>query len=177
MINIIRKKYRGQYFCLAYFLINNLKNKIMLGDLTKTECLNLLSSQVIGRLACTDGLFPYVVPVTYRFDGEYIYGQTNEGRKLNILRNNPNVCFEVDSMSDMANWKSAIVVGIFEELQHIEASKARAILFNSIYSLMTSSTLHPHEHEEPEIIDDEGRVKYFMYRIKINSLSGRFERK
>ena len=149
----------------------------MLGDLTKAECLNLLSSQALGRLGCTEGLHPYVVPVTYFFDGEYIYGQTNEGRKLQILRNNPNVCFEVDTMANMANWQSVIVFGTFEELKHEEASKARALLFKSVFTLMTSSTIHRHEHDENDNIDDATRVKYFMYRIKINSLSGRYEAK
>ena len=42
---------------------------------------------------------------------------------------------------------------------------------------MTSSTIHRHEHDENDSIDDSTRVKYFMYRIRINSLSGRFEAK
>src|SRR5262245_40240540 len=98
---------------------------IMVGQLNDTQINNLLSSQVIGRLACSDGKKPYVVPVTYMYDGKNIYGQTNEGMKLNILRNNPNVCFEVDLMMDMANWQSVILQGTFEELDGEEANKAR----------------------------------------------------
>jgi len=93
----------------------------MLGTLNETQINNVLSSQVIGRLACTDGKQPYIVPVTYTYDGSYIYGQTNEGMKLNILRKNSNVCFEVDMMTDMRNWQSVIVLGKFEELKNKEA--------------------------------------------------------
>ena len=148
----------------------------MLGELNDTQIRNLLSSQVLGRLSCTDGVHPYIVPVTYKYDGKYIYGQSNEGKKLKILRENPHVCFEADSMTDMANWQCVLAFGEFEELDNEAAEKARALLFNHVFSLMTSSTLHGHEHPVTEEVDDSSRVKMVMYRIKINELTGRFEK-
>ena len=148
----------------------------MLGQLDDAQIRNILSSQAMGRLACTDGKKPYIVPVTYTYNGKYIYGQTNEGTKLKMLRKNPNVCFEVDMMMDMRNWQSAIVYGKFEELKNEQAKKARDILFGRVFSLMTSSTIHAHEHEVTEELDDSNRVKYVMYRIKIRKVTGRFEK-
>jgi uncharacterized protein len=149
----------------------------MLGELDDVQIRNVLSSQVLGRMACTDGKQPYIVPVTYTYDGEYLYGQTNEGTKLEILRKNPNVCFEVDMMTDMANWQCVLVYGKFEELKDGKAEKAREILFNRVFSLMTSSTIHLHEHPEKGKIEDANRVKHVMYRIKIKKLTGRFEKR
>ena len=148
----------------------------MLGQLNDTQIQNILSSQAVGRLACTDGNQPYIVPVTYNYDGNYIYGQTNEGMKLQILRKNPNVCFEVDWMMDMRNWQSVIVYGKFEELEDEAANEARENLFESVYSLSTSSTIHAHEHEVTAQMDDTNRVKFVMYRIKIETVTGRFEK-
>jgi uncharacterized protein len=148
----------------------------MLGQLNDAQINNILSSQVIGRLACTDGGQPYIVPVTFTYDGEYIYGQTNEGTKLEILRKNPNVCFEVDMMANMRNWQCAIVYGEFEELKGKEAEQARAILFNRVYPLMTSSTVHTYGNEANDKIDDGTRIKNVMYRIKIKKVTGRFEK-
>jgi uncharacterized protein len=148
----------------------------MLGTLDDTQIRNVLSSQVLGRLACTDGVHPYIVPVTYTYDGDYIYGQSNEGTKLNILRKNPQVCFETDMMTDMANWQCVLVFGSFEELVGREAAKARGLLFNRVFSLMTSSTLHTHEHSVTGQVDDSNRVRDVMYRIKINEITGRFEK-
>ena len=148
----------------------------MLGQLNDTQINNILSSQAVGRLACTDGKKPYIVPVTYTYNGKYIYGQTNEGTKLKMLRKNPNVCFEVDMMMDMRNWQSVIVYGKFEELKNEQAKKARDILFGRVFSLMTSSTIHAHEHEVTEELDDSNRMKYVMYRIKIRKVTGRFEK-
>ncbi len=148
----------------------------MLGQLNEIQISNILDSQVLGRLACTDGKQPYVVPVTYTYDGKYIYGQSNEGQKIKILRKNPNVCFEVDTMIDMRNWKSVIVYGKFEELKDKEAEKAREILLNRVFPLMTSSTIHSFGHEVSDEVDDSTRVKYVMYRIKIKKITGRFEK-
>ena len=149
----------------------------MLGELNEMQIRNILSSQALGRLACSDGQQPYIVPVTYAYDGEYIYGQTNEGTKLKILRKNPSVCFEVDMMIDMANWQSVLVFGKFEELKNEESKKARDILFNRVFTLKTSSTIHAHEHEVTGELDDANRVKHVMYRIKIDTVSGRFEKR
>jgi uncharacterized protein len=148
----------------------------MLGELNKQQINNVLTSQVIGRLACADGNQPYIVPVTYTYDGKYIYGQTNEGMKLEMLRKNPNVCFEVDMMTDMRNWQCVVVTGKFEELKSKAAEKAKEILFGKVFMLMTSSTVHAHEHEAGGKVDDSTRVKHVMYRIKIKKITGRFEK-
>jgi uncharacterized protein len=149
----------------------------MLGQLNEDQINNLLLGQVVGRLACTDGMHPYIVPLTYCFDGAYIYGQTHEGMKLSILRKNPNVCFEVDQMTDMANWQSVIVTGRFEELSYEDAEKARSVLFTRVMPLMTSSTIHQHEHSETGELDDTNRIKPIMYRIVIKDKTGRFEKR
>ncbi len=138
---------------------------------------NLLASQVVGRLACTDSTQPYLVPVTYAFDGTTIYGQTNEGMKLSLLRRNPNVCFEVDVMTDMANWQSVIVRGHFEELKDEAAEKARTVLFGRVFPLMTSATVHGEHHAVEHELDDDNRIKPIMYKIVIEEKTGRFEKR
>lgn len=147
----------------------------MLGELNDTQINSILTSQVVGRLACTDGKQPYVVPATYAPDGKYIYGQTNAGTKLKMLRKNPNVCFQIEMMTDMRNWKSVLAYGKFEELKDQEAEKAREILYNLVFPLSTSSTIHLFGHDEKGIVDDSTRVKTVMYRIKIKKVTGRFE--
>lgn len=149
----------------------------MLGELNEQQMNNLLASQVVGRLACTDSTQPYLVPVTYAFDGYYIYGQTNEGMKLGLLRNNPNVCFEVDTMTNMANWQSVIIRGRFEELSDNEAENARVILRNRVFPMMTSATIDGEQHEVETELDDSNRIKRVMYRITIAEKTGRFEKR
>ena len=38
------------------------------------------------------------------------------GMKIEIMRKNPNVCFEVDEMKSFTNWKSVIAWGEYQEL-------------------------------------------------------------
>ena len=54
------------------------------------------------RIAMADEGSPYVVPLSfaYRFDGETLtlyFHSAKEGRKIEILRKNPAVCFEISS--------------------------------------------------------------------------------
>ena len=149
----------------------------MLGELNEMQINNFLLSQAVGRIACSDGKKPYIVPVTYVYNGKDIIGQTTEGKKLHIMRNNPNVCFEVDSMSNMANWRSVIVNGVFNELKGVAATKARNYLFNHVWPYLTSSTIHSNEHETSvSNIDDSNRIKPVMFRIKVKDKTGRFEK-
>ncbi len=170
---ICDSKIFDHYYSIAF--INDKENQ-MLGELSKQRIESILSSQVLGRLACCDGTQPYITPLTYTYDREYIYGQTNEGKKLSMLRKNPNVCFEVDVLSNMRNWESVIVYGKFEELNGAKAEQARSVLFERVFSLMTSSTIHPHEHEVVSEVEDSNRIKHVMYRIKIEKVTGRFEK-
>ena len=148
----------------------------MLGKLNETEIDNLLLSQSVGRIGFTDGKKPYITPVTYVFDGKNIIGQTKEGMKLDLIRKNPDVCFEVDIMSGMNNWRSVVVSGAFHELAGEQAEKAREYLFGRVLTLMTGSVIHQHEHEEISEIDDSNRIKPVMYQIEIKEKTGRFEK-
>jgi nitroimidazol reductase NimA-like FMN-containing flavoprotein (pyridoxamine 5'-phosphate oxidase superfamily) len=69
----------------------------------------------VGRLGCsTDGKM-YIVPVTFVYDGTYIYAHSKEGLKIKMMRNNPSVCFEVDIIDNLTNWRSVILWGEYEE--------------------------------------------------------------
>ena len=145
-------------------------------ELTNDQVNSILLSQAFGRLACTDGSTPYIVPITYAYDGKYIYGQTNEGTKLVMMRKNPSVCFEVDRMTDMKNWKSVIIYGQFEELDGENAEEARTKFFGRLFPLTTRNSIHAFQHETAYEPDDTMRIKKVMFRIKIEEITGRFEK-
>jgi nitroimidazol reductase NimA-like FMN-containing flavoprotein (pyridoxamine 5'-phosphate oxidase superfamily) len=148
----------------------------MIGHLSKTEMDNLLHSQLIGRLACIQGNEPYIVPMAYAYDGIHILGQTVPGLKLRILRQNPLVCFEVDQLIDLRNWKSVIVFGTFREMAAAQIPQARQWLFDRIYPLSTPAHVHTHEHEVAAPIADDTRIKPVLFSIDIDRMTGRFER-
>ncbi len=94
--------------------------------LSDTEMDTLLTSEVYGHLACCNNGKPYIVPLAYVFHENVIYGQTTEGKKIEILRNNPLVCFQVQKQNER-EWKSVMCWGSFEEMDFDKLEKAEAI--------------------------------------------------
>jgi nitroimidazol reductase NimA-like FMN-containing flavoprotein (pyridoxamine 5'-phosphate oxidase superfamily) len=152
------------------------KKDIMIANLTDTEIEKLLETAIIGRLGCyADGL-TYVVPISYAYDGTWIYGHTGEGMKLDMMRKNPQVCFQVDSMPDMANWKSVIAWGEFEELTDYEQrSHAIRILMNRVLPLVSSETTHL-SPQWPFPADEPAGIPGIAFRIRLQKKTGRFEK-
>jgi nitroimidazol reductase NimA-like FMN-containing flavoprotein (pyridoxamine 5'-phosphate oxidase superfamily) len=57
----------------------------------------ILRQATVCRLGLCDDGMPYVVPLNYGYDGDCLYFHSaREGRKMEVLKANPNVCFEVD---------------------------------------------------------------------------------
>lgn len=51
----------------------------------------------ICRLALCDGLIPYVIPMNFGYQDNTLYFHcAKEGRKLDIIKKNNNVCFEIE---------------------------------------------------------------------------------
>ena len=63
----------------------------------------------------------------YAYGDDALYVASIEGQKIEMMRANPRVCFEVDTYSD-AGWRSAIVQGVYEELTKAQTLKALALL-------------------------------------------------
>lgn len=64
----------------------------------RTEIERILSEAPVCRLGLVDGNLPYVVPVFFAFEAGVLYFHSAlEGRKRDILRKQPQVCFETET--------------------------------------------------------------------------------
>ena len=150
----------------------------MFGKLNTNEIEEVLIQQIVGRIGCHADDTTYIVPVSYAYDGEYIYGHTFEGMKVNMMRKNPKVCFQADKMKekDMANWQSVIAWGEFEELkQPDERRLALQKLNERVLPLISSETMHL-SAQWPFPPEDAGSIKGIVYRIRLKEKTGRFEK-
>lgn len=148
----------------------------MFGTLNDSDIENLISTNVVGRLGCHADGETYIVPISYAYDGNYIYGRTFEGKKILMMRKNPNVCFQIDLMKDMADWQSVIAWGTFEELTHeTERNEGLKKLISRILPNIASETMK-FTSEWPFPTQDYNRIEGIVFRIKITKKSGRFER-
>lgn len=84
------------------------------------ECLELLGSLVVGRVAITEGGGPLVLPVNYAMHGDQVVFRTGPGSKLRASHGQL-VCFEVDSFDrDTRSGWSVVVRGRLEEVTALE---------------------------------------------------------
>jgi len=148
----------------------------MLNKLEDHEIEEVLKSQLIGRIGCHAQNTTYVVPISYAYDGKYIYGHTHEGLKIKMMRENPDVCFEVDVMENMANWKSVICWGRYEELTDNEERKIGIQkLLDRVLPIISSETVHIVSNW-PFPPNDLNKVEGIIYRVHLTEKTGRFEK-
>lgn len=89
---------------------------------------------MVGRLGtCSNGI-PYITPMNFTYDKEtskIFLHCANEGRKLENIRVNPHVCFEVDEVKNVivkqptcassVAYRSVIVFGNIKILSEVDA--------------------------------------------------------
>jgi nitroimidazol reductase NimA-like FMN-containing flavoprotein (pyridoxamine 5'-phosphate oxidase superfamily) len=148
----------------------------MFGTLNTEEIETVLRHQLIGRIGCSANGTTYVVPISYAYDGEFIYSITSEGMKVNLMRQNPHVCFEVEEIPDLGNWKSVICWGEYEELPNrTERHQALQLLIDRQLPVVTSAKtkLSPSWPFLPDNIDS---VKGIVFRIRLYKKTGKYEK-
>ena len=77
----------------------------------REECVHLLATQVVGRIAFINGGAPDVLPVNYIVDGDAIVFATAAGSKLWGAERGP-VAFEVTSDDAVLTNNQALAIGI-----------------------------------------------------------------
>ena len=153
----------------------SVKFLLMFGQLQPEEIEKLISSQVVGRIGCHADGQTYIVPISYAYDGVYIYGFTQEGMKVRMMRKNPRVCFEIDNLKTMANWQSVIAWGEFEELKDgADRQQALLKLHERILPIIASATTRI-SPEWPFAPNDINSIKGVVYRVRLTEKTGRFE--
>ncbi len=138
----------------------------------------VLSHNVLGRIGCHDAGRTYVVPITYVFDGKDIIAHSVAGLKVQMMRNNPMVCFEVDEVIDYTNWKSVIIWGEFREITATEEkNKAMQYFVDRLLRMKISETAIPPESAEKRLHPrSPGNIRPVIYRIIIHEMTGKYEK-
>ena len=132
---------------------------------------------MVGRLGCHADGITYVLPVSYAYDGAYVYAHTTEGMKINMMRKNARVCFQTDNLNDLSNWQSVILWGEFEELTgEPEKTEALQKLIERKLPLISSETMHLAERWPFQGTDDLSKISGIVFRIRVTEKTGRFEK-
>jgi nitroimidazol reductase NimA-like FMN-containing flavoprotein (pyridoxamine 5'-phosphate oxidase superfamily) len=147
----------------------------MIGELAPERIERILHEQVVGRIGCHARGRTYVVPTTYAYTDGAILCHTGQGLKIEMMRSNPEVCFEVEDLRHLPSWASVIVYGTYEELHGDAADRA----LDEIRARLTASP--PTRSERPF----EGAGKFepgtyavrpdVVFQISIHEKTGRYD--
>ena len=148
----------------------------MLGQLNEKQIQTILTQQVIGRLGCHYNDETYIVPLNYVYRNGMIYAHSGTGKIIEVMRKNPNVCFEVEEIEDIFQWRCVIAWGVFEEISdEDEKQQIRQLLTHRIMPLVSRPQQHASHGIAANESDIDIRIDPIMYKIKINKTTGRFE--
>lgn len=50
---------------------------MLISEMSREQCLDMLSRQGFGRLACAHHNRPYIVPIYFAYEPDHLYGFTN----------------------------------------------------------------------------------------------------
>ncbi len=133
---------------------------------------SIIRRSLVCRLAMTDGSQPYVVPISFGFRDRCLYFHSaGDGKKIELLRKNPKICFEFDcdlnlKKSDRpCRWsmKFKSVVG-FGTVRFIEdpAQKKEAL-----------SVILAHYAGERFELPEEEMQRVTVFCVKIDQMTGK----
>jgi hypothetical protein len=143
---------------------------MLIQELTRQESLEVLARTHLGRLACARGMQPYVVPINFACQNNWLYSFSVLGQKIDWMRANPLVCVEADQMRREL-WATVVVFGRYEELCDTpEFQSERALAFNL---LQHRAMWWEHGGVKNMPGGTPATVPVF-YRIKIEQITGRW---
>jgi nitroimidazol reductase NimA-like FMN-containing flavoprotein (pyridoxamine 5'-phosphate oxidase superfamily) len=141
----------------------------MYGELTNRDVDAMLGRHRFGRLGFTLGDEVFIIPINYGYSskGMRLYGYAAEGTKVQAMRQNPHVAFEIDEIADPAHWRSVLLQGRYVEL-HERAEKEMA--FRHVM-------LQGGGGESSEVTFATDIDHAVVFAIEIRQRSGRFEQR
>ncbi len=136
-------------------------------DMPPAEMHALLQRESFGHLGCARDGRPYVLPMNYAYDGKEIYFFTTEGMKTQFIQANPQVCLQVEEITDSTHWRSVMVIGKAEQItKNEEMQRAMKLITERNPSLTPAISATQ--------LDTWGRAADIaVYRITPNLIDGR----
>ena len=138
-------------------------------EIGEKECQAVLQGASIGRLGCALDNQPYVVPVYFAYEADYVYLFSTLGQKIEWMRANPKVCLQADEIKNQLQWVSVIANGRYEELPtpQYEAELAHArVLLKKRHSWWLNAMAERRKQVPDELIAP------LFFRIHIESMTG-----
>jgi len=143
--------------------------------LKPNECNVILAKNYIGRIGYLSKGRAEIIPITYYYDAERnsILTYSGQGNKINAIRENPLVSFQVDEIASLEKWQSVLLYGRFEELTGIDAKFMLRLFSEGVKKVITEK-----EKSCPDFIKNFSSKTTnadapIVYRILIEEINGK----
>jgi nitroimidazol reductase NimA-like FMN-containing flavoprotein (pyridoxamine 5'-phosphate oxidase superfamily) len=142
---------------------------MLIKEISTQECLDTVSRASVGRLGCSFQDQPYVVPIYFAYEGEWIYVFSTFGKKIEWMRANPKVCVEVEEKVGESEWISVLVNGSYEELAEPQFTQERA---HARQLLAKKHHWWLNAMAERRVGSEDQQVEPLFFRIHVDSATG-----
>lgn len=143
-----------------------------------SEILKIIDKCKVCRLAITDKNKAYIVPLNYGYTYKdkiltLFFHSALAGRKTDLMKKNPDVCFEMDIDQGLVKGKTACEYSYFYQsvigegkINFIEDKKEKTFALNQIIH-------HQTETDEDFIYDENSFSKTLVYKLTANEISAK----
>ncbi len=143
-------------------------------EITEKKVLDeILTQSRICRIAMIDHGLPYLLPFNYGYQSNCIYIHTaTVGKKLDILRNNPIVCFEIELTAEV----------ISDETACKWATRYRSVIGNGHIDIISDfdqkilglEIIMKHNGAPPPYVFESGHIdSLVILKLNIDTITGK----
>ncbi|OGP67968.1 MAG: pyridoxamine 5'-phosphate oxidase [Deltaproteobacteria bacterium RBG_16_44_11] len=137
------------------------------------EIEEIMRQAIICRISLVDGDCPYIVPVNFVVKGNYLYFHSAaEGKKMEILRKNNNVCFEMDINTEIVKGKSPCAWGM-KYLSVIGFGRAFFIDNSNDKKKILNMLMEKYAGKEDYIYQEEALQKVIVVGVIMEKTTGK----
>jgi len=136
------------------------------------EIEKILKESHVCRLAMVDGDKPYLVPMNFGYHDECLFFHSaKQGRKIDLLKKNPNVCFEFDQLIKFKKAKKACDWGL--EYKSIIGSGRAEVLDNLDEKIDALNIIMSQYSDRTFEYPGEMLEKTIVIKVQIDSMTGK----
>lgn len=133
---------------------------------------DVLNRATVCRLAMTDGETPYIVPLCFGYAENRLYFHcATEGRKIDILRRHPRVCFEVDSDQELI--ESPQACGWSMRFRSVIGEGRAALIDDPVAKRAALDIIMRHYSDRAYTYPDDALDKTLIIRVDIERMTGK----
>lgn len=126
----------------------------------------------VCHLGLADDGLPYIVPLSFGYDGQSLYFHcAAQGRKLDLIRRQPRVCFEFDLAEDLITADQACHWGV--RYQSVMGTGIARIIEDSAGKRQALTAVMAQYSAATHAFPDETVARTAAIRVTIESISGK----